>query len=186
MKRSILSLGLFIAFSASVAQRAHHDWEDVSVLQINRLPARASFTPYIHIPGDSYLSLDGEWKFHWSPTPEGRIAGFEQPGFQCQQGDWNPLVVPATWEVNGYGTPIYVSAGYPFRIDPPYVTTEPDKSWTTYEERNPTGQYLREFTVPASWLTDGGRTMVRMEGVASAFYVWVNGERVPHHRPRSI
>ena len=178
MKRSILSLGLIIAFSASVAQRAHHDWEDVSVLQINRLPARASFTPYIHIPGDSYLSLDGEWKFHWSPTPEGRIAGFEQPGFQCQQGDWNPLVVPATWEVNGYGTPIYVSAGYPFRIDPPYVTTEPDKSWTTYEERNPTGQYLREFSVPASWLTDGGRTMVRMEGVASAFYVWVNGEKV--------
>ena len=178
MRRFILSIGLIFAFTVSVAQRVHHDWEDVSVLQINRLPARASFTPYVHEPGDSYLSLDGVWKFHWSPTPEGRIEGFEQPGFQCQQGDWNPLVVPATWEVNGYGTPIYVSAGYPYRIDPPYVTTEPDKSWTTYEERNPTGQYLREFTVPASWITDGGRTMVRMEGVASAFYVWVNGERV--------
>ena len=85
MKRSILSIGLFIAFSASVAQRAHHDWEDVSVLQINRLPARASFTPYIHIPGDSYLSLDGEWKFHWSPTPEGRIGmAMEHPSTSQQ------------------------------------------------------------------------------------------------------
>ncbi|MBR5717077.1 MAG: DUF4981 domain-containing protein [Bacteroidales bacterium] len=178
MRRSILSLGLIFAFITSEAQRVHHDWEDVAVLQINRLPARASFTPYTNVPGDSYLSLDGIWQFHWSPTPEGRIEGFEQPGFQCREGDWNPLVVPATWEVNGYGTPIYVSAGYPFRIDPPYVTTEPDKTWTTYEERNPTGQYIREFTIPASWINDGGRTMVRMEGIASAFYVWVNGEKV--------
>lgn len=156
----------------------HHDWEDVSVLEINRLPARASFTPFVNEPGDSYLSLDGVWQFHWSPTPEGRIEGFEQSGFQRQEGCWDPLVVPSTWEVHGYGTPIYVSAGYSYRIDPPYVTTEPDKSWTTYEERNPTGQYLREFDVPASWLNDGGRTMVRMEGVASAFYIWINGEKV--------
>lgn len=29
--------------------------------------------------------------------------------------------VPANWEINGYGTPIYVSAGYPFKIDPSRV-----------------------------------------------------------------
>ena len=101
MRQFILTLGLILAFTALEAQRVHHDWEDVSVLQINRLPARASFLPFIDTPRDSYLSLDGVWLFHWSPTPEGRIAGFEQPGFQCQQGDWIPLVVPATWEVNG-------------------------------------------------------------------------------------
>lgn len=178
MKQFILTISLITVCTAIEAQRVHHDWEDVSVLQINRLPARASFTPYVNKPGDSFVSLDGVWQFHWSPTPEGRIEGFEQPGFQRQEGCWNPLVVPATWEVNGYGTPIYVSAGYSYRIDPPYVTTEPDQSWTTYVERNPTGQYLREFTIPTSWLNDGGRTMVRMEGVASAFYVWVNGRTV--------
>ena len=180
MRRSILLSAALLTTCISVVagQRQHHDWEDLAVLQANRLPARAAFVPFVNTPGDSRLSLDGEWLFHWSPTPEGRIQNFEQPGFQPQSGSWSPLLVPATWEVNGYGTPIYVSAGYPFRIDPPYVTSEPDPSWTTYTERNPTGQYLRQFSVPQSWLTDGGRTLVRFEGVASAFYVWVNGQKV--------
>ena len=89
---------------------------------------------------------------------------------------WDKLAVPANWEVNGYGTPIYISAGYPFKIDPPYVMREPKKEWTTYEERNPTGQYRRTFTLPASW--QSGQTFLRFEGVMSAFYVWINGQRV--------
>jgi beta-galactosidase len=89
---------------------------------------------------------------------------------------WKTLAVPAVWEVNGYGTPIYVSAGYPFKIDPPYVTKEPKKDWTTYVERNPTGQYKRTFMLPAAW--ESGQTFLRFEGVMSAFYVWVNGKRV--------
>lgn len=148
------------------------------MLQQNRLPARASFVPYVSTPGDSYLSLCGTWQFHWSPSPDGRIVDFEKKGFQPLTSDWSPLSVPATWEVNGFGTPIYISAGYPFRIDPPYVTSEPKPDWTTYVERNPTGQYLRTFHLPQPWANDGGRTMVRMEGVASAFYVWVNGVKV--------
>lgn len=35
--------------------------------------------------------------------------------------DWTDFPVPANWEINGYGTPIYVSAGYPFKIDPSRV-----------------------------------------------------------------
>ena len=85
---------------------------------------------------------------------------------------WKTLAVPANWEVNGYGTPIYISAGYPFKIDPPYVMKEPKKEWTTYVERNPTGQYRRTFTLPAEWKE--GQTFLRFEGVMSAFYVWIN------------
>ena len=53
---------------------------------------------------------------------------------------------------------------------------EPKKEWTTYEERNPTGQYKRTFTLPDGW--QEGQTFLRFEGVMSAFYVWINGERV--------
>ena len=53
---------------------------------------------------------------------------------------------------------------------------EPKKDWTTYEERNPTGQYCRTFTLPVTW--QSGQTFLRFEGVMSAFYVWINGQMV--------
>ena len=172
-----MSLGAF-------AQAAHHDWEDNHVLQINREPARAYFIPFGQTQGDRMLSLNGEWRFRWTKTPDERVRDFYRVDYDDAQ--WAILSVPANWEVNGYGTPIYVSAGYPFKIDPPYVTREPKKDWTTYEERNPTGQYRRTFTLPAGWaptVSDGspsgnGQTFLRFEGVMSAFYVWVNGQRV--------
>lgn len=152
-----------------------NDWENQHVLQINREPARAAFVPYAMQKGDCSLCLDGMWKFHWTPTPTGRIADFFRTDFNDK--DWIEFPVPANWEINGYGTPIYVSAGYPFKIDPPRVMGEPKPTYTTYKERNPVGQYRRSFTLPAAWQTDG-QTFLRFEGVMSAFYVWVNSERV--------
>ena len=172
MKRILLLYGLLLCLP-SLAQE-HHDWEDNHVLQINREPARAYFIPFGEKAGDRQLSLNGTWKFRWTKTPNERITDFHRTDYDCSS--WADFPVPANWEVNGYGTPIYVSAGYPFKIDPPYVMREPKKGWTTYEERNPTGQYRRTFFLPDNW-TDG-QTFLRFEGVMSAFYVWINGERV--------
>jgi len=148
------------------------EWQDNHILQINRMPARAAFFPFAESKGDSRMLLNGDWRFHWSKTPECKVAGFSAEGFD--DSTWPMLAVPANWEVNGYGTPIYVSAGYPFKIDPPRVTSEPKSDWTAFEERNPTGQYRRHFSVPSSW-TGAGRTILRFDGVMSAFYVWLNG-----------
>lgn len=167
---------LSVAASDAVADtRVAHDWENQHVLQINREPARASFIPYGTVKGDRAMTLNGDWRFHWSPTPEGRVEGFEKTDFD--DSGWSTLAVPAMWEVNGYGTPIYASAGYTFKINPPFVTDTPKESFTAFVERNPTGQYRRSFTVPQSWLK-GGQTFLRFDGVMSAFYVWVNGKRV--------
>lgn len=92
--------------------------------------------------------------------------GFYRTDFNDK--DWKDFPVPANWEINGYGTPIYVSAGYPFKIDPPRVMGEPKASYTTYKERNPVGQYRRTFTLPAGWKANG-QTFLRFEGVMSAF-----------------
>ena len=54
---------------------------------------------------------------------------------------------------------------------------EPKVDYTTYKERNPVGQYRRSFQLPAGWEARG-QTFLRFEGVMSAFYVWINGERV--------
>ena len=182
MRTALLSILSFLATTALAEE--HHDWEDNHILQINREPARAYFIPYGEQKGDRMLSLNGDWKFRWTKTPDERIKDFYRTDFDASS--WATLAVPANWEVNGYGTPIYISAGYPFKINPPYVTKEPKKEWTTYEERNPTGQYRRTFSVPDSWVCccdtatnkASGQTFLRFEGVMSAFYVWINGERV--------
>lgn len=173
MKIYTLLFGLLLPIQPSA--QTVHDWENHHVLQINREPARAAFTPFHAQKGDCSICLDGTWKFRWTPVPDERIVEFYQTDFNDK--DWVGFPVPANWEVNGYGTPIYVSAGYPFKIDPPRVMGEPKVGYTTYKERNPVGQYRRSFQLPADWEARG-QTFLRFEGVMSAFYVWINGERV--------
>ena len=183
MKYRLLAIALFVG-GITNAREQHHDWEDNHVLQINREPARAYFIPFGEHQGDRTLSLNGQWHFRWTKTPDERVKDFYRTNYDDSQ--WATLAVPANWEVNGYGTPIYISAGYPFKIDPPFVMREPKPDWTTYVERNPTGQYRRTFVVPDSWACccdtatnkTAGQTFLRFEGVMSAFYVWVNGHRV--------
>ena len=173
MKIYTLLLGALIA--CPMHAQTINDWENHHVLQINREPARAAFIPFSTQKGDCSMCLDGMWKFRWTPVPDQRIVDFYQTNFDDK--DWTDFPVPANWEINGYGTPIYVSAGYPFKIDPPRVMGEPKADYTTYKERNPVGQYRRTFVLPADW-TAKGQTFLRFEGVMSAFYVWINGERV--------
>ncbi len=167
---------LAIAFCySSISAQQINDWENHHVLQINREPARAAFIPFSNRQNDCSISLNGTWKFRWTATPNERIVDFYQSNFD--DSSWVDFSVPANWEINGYGTPIYVSAGYPFKIDPPRVMSTPREDYTTFKERNPVGQYRRTFTLPADW-TDNGQTFLRFEGVMSAFYVWINGKRV--------
>lgn len=159
------------------------DWENLSVLEINREPARADFIPYASeaqaLSGKReqspyFLSLNGDWKFHWVASPEQRPVDFYRTDYP--DGNWATIPVPSNWEMQGYGTPIYVSAGYPFKIDPPRVTSTPRESYTSYKERNPVGSYRHRFVLPEQW--DGRRVFVYFGGVQSAFYVWVNGQKV--------
>ena len=122
MKHYLLTaLSLFIALATLADDR--RDWEDAGVQQRNREPARAAFFPFIQNPGDRQLSLDGMWRFHWTPTPDTQPDNFFQTDFDDSQ--WVFFPVPADWEMNGYGTPIYSSSGYTFKIDPPRVMGKP-------------------------------------------------------------
>lgn len=161
------------------------DWENEQILQINREPARATFVPFASVEqaragkGESspwYLSMSGEnaWRFSWVSRPADRPVDFYKPTFD--DSNWKFFPVPANWEVNGYGTPVYASSGYIFKIDPPRVTSEPPADFSTFKERNAVGSYRRTFDLPATW--SDRRTFIHFAGVQSAFYVWINGERV--------
>ena len=50
------------------------------------------------------------------------------------------IPVPSNWECEGHGTPMYTNIQYPWPVDPPFVAAH-----------NPTGCYLRRFTLPDDW-----------------------------------
>ncbi len=166
---------------ASTSPGAAPDWENPQVVEIDRLPVRATFIPHESspralgaLPSRREKSLNGTWSFRWSPRPEQRPVGFEQPDFDL--GGWDEIVVPGNWQTQGFGVPIYTNITYPFRKDPPNIMGDPPEEYTQFELRNPVGSYRREFEVPESW--EGMRVHLGFAGVKSAFYVWVNGERV--------
>jgi beta-galactosidase len=188
MKKTFCFLLVFVCacsvtLAAQDAGSTARDWENPRVFGINKEPARASYTPFadegsaLKEDGASRLvqSLDGMWKFHWVKRPELRPADFYKPDFDVSS--WKEIPVPSNWEMEGYGTPIYTNITYPFKRDYPRVTDTPDDhSWTAFDQRDPVGSYRREFTVPDAW--NGRQTYLVFNGVNSAFYVWINGEKV--------
>ena len=180
---SIVNLLLICSLSSVSAQYNKPDWENLSVLEINREAAHADFIPFANemqaLQGTRekspwFLSLNGDWKFHWVPRPDERPVDFYKTDFD--DSAWKTIPVPSNWEMQGYGTPIYVSSGYPFRIDPPRVTSDPPAGYTAFNERNPVGSYRYTFELPQAW--NNRRVFIHFSGVQSAFYLWINGQKV--------
>jgi beta-galactosidase len=180
--RGFLSLALALSLLPAMAAPVPREIEDPLVTRVGTMPPRSSFWPcsdpetaasgrYAESPW--VRSLNGTWKFHWSPRPETRPADFHQAGFDS--ASWASIPVPSTWEREGFGTPIYLNSIYPFKVDPPRVMGAPPGNYTTFKERNPVGSYLREFEVPQEWA--GKRIILHFGGVSSAMFVWVNGKK---------
>ncbi|MGE4490393.1 MAG: glycoside hydrolase family 2 TIM barrel-domain containing protein [Kiritimatiellales bacterium] len=149
------------------------EWNDLNILQMNRenphatmmvYPDAASAMKYDRATSPWFRSLNGDWKFNWVNKPADRPVDFYKPDFVSK--DWKTIPVPSSWQMHGYGLPIYTNFKYPFPENPPHI----DPEW------NPVGSYLREFAFPADWQ---GRTVyITFDGVESAFYLWINGQKV--------
>ena len=164
MRKLILSLALAAAFLPLSAKPALEPWQDPNVFEENRMPMRATFVT----AEQQTLSLNGLWKFHFNPTVEGRLKGFEAVGYD--DAGWDEIPVPGLWDLQGYCDPMYVNIGYPWRghyqNNPPYPALE----------HNYVGQYRRTFTVDRSWI---GKQICLMIGSATSnVRVWVNGKMV--------
>ena len=165
---------LLLSTSAALHGQTH-DWENPHVLGINKLPYHVTLgLPSGKAGRIDAISLDGEWKFHWSPDPESRPVGFEAEGYDVS--GWDRIAVPGNWQMQNFGKPIYVNISYPFARNRPSVTSEPPKDWYAYDHRNPVGSYVREFEVTPDMLDKN--VTLSFEGVKSAMDVWVNGKKV--------
>lgn len=151
------------------------DWENPAVIGINKEKAHATFVLPSEKAGDSrVISLNGQWRFKWSPDPQSRPAEFYQQDYSTAQ--WDLIQVPGNWQLQGFGLPIYINMAYPFKQNPPRVTSEPPQSFYSYAHRNPVGSYCTAFKAPE--VRQGQRVFLNFAGVESAFYVWLNGQKV--------
>ena len=141
------------------------DFGHFNFFGVNRLPARATFSPAIGTgtPCEASVSLGGDWLFHFDPSPEEAPQGFEAPDYD--DSDWDQIPVPSNWQMEGFGSPWYTNVQYPIPVNEPFVPSA-----------NPTGSYRRAFLVPAAW--KGRNIRIRFDGVDSWFEVFLNGESV--------
>ena len=174
-KNFTLMLVALLTLVLEASAQTTNDWENPHVLGINKLPYHATLQlPSKEKECKEIVSLDGQWYFHWSRKPEERPADFYRENYDESQ--WGKIAVPGNWQMQGYGTPIYININYPFVKARPSVTAEPPQDWTAYENRNPVGSYVQFFDVTKEMLQQN--LILHFGGVHSAFYVWVNGKRV--------
>ncbi|CAM9703637.1 unnamed protein product, partial [Heterosigma akashiwo] len=158
-------------------QRRRKKWEDPTVFGIGRVSAHtdlaafpsleeAAATNFNRAASSSLISLDGDWRFLYSPKGEkGLPLDFETAGLDDTM--WDTIEVPSNWQMKGYGIPIYTNTVYPIPVDPPRVP-----------KQNPMGIYRRAVDIPTGWLAGDAEIRLIFQGADSTLEVWVNGHWV--------
>lgn len=111
--------------------------------------------------GSWYISLNGDWKFHYSESPTDVPEDYMNPRFK--DSSWDKIDVPSCWDMRGYDYPHYTNVQMPWPNMPP-----------TVPDRNPTGIYRRTFEIPQNWKKR--RVVLHFDGVESCFIPFVNGQ----------
>lgn len=175
MTRKVLICALASVGLTAFAQQP--EWQDPNVNAINRAAMHTNYFAYeseqaalkgCRLASDNYMTLNGTWKFNWVQNADQRPTDFYKVDFNDK--GWDNIQVPGVWELNGYGDPIYVNVGYPWRSqyknNPPYVPTV----------NNHVGTYRKEIELPADWKER--QIMAHFGSVTSNMYLWVNGKFV--------
>ncbi len=172
MKRLFL-IFFIILFLFPLYSKGQKDWENPSVIGISKEEPHCTLIPYKNLnkaivgvrkKSVFYLSLNGQWKFNWVKKPVLRPVNFFKLNFDDKS--WKTIIVPANWETQGFGRPIYLNVRYPFKKDPPRIQ----------HDYNPVGSYRRYFRIPEKW--SQREIFIHFDGVQSAFYLWINGKKV--------
>lgn len=158
----------FIFYTSLVAQEnAYIEYEDLSVFKINTTKPHAHFELYGSKKEEKSSRekiLNGLWRFKLYDNPKSVEANFYNPQYDTSL--WQQIPVPSNWQFHTKDFPLYTNLVYPYKIDPPKVPSE----------YNPTGCYIKEFEIPKEW--EDNQVFIHFGSVNSAFYIWINGEKV--------
>ncbi len=130
----------------------------------------AVVNPVTASPLQEVISLRGEWDFVADPRLMGRHRMGKGPGWN--EPDWNgarTIQVPGCWEAQGIGEP-----GMSLTWDLPFDCI-PRPLNNVYMG---TARYRRTIEIPEDWA--GKRIWLKVGGVRSEAWFWVNQQRVAH------
>lgn len=131
-------------------------------------------TPWLTPEKAMTINLNGQWKFKYVAGSSYGPGSSEFYAADYDDSSWDEIKVPLSWEMAGYGKPVYTNVGYPFYNNAPNANHGREDNGVT--DNNATGFYRRTFTLPESW--NDKRVFIHFDGVYSAAVVWVNGKYV--------
>lgn len=164
------------------SQRQLPYWQDVNVVRVNKEYPRTQFMTYPNKmealntrfeESQYYIPLNGTWKFYF-------VDGYKQLSENITDSTvslagWKDIRVPGNWELQGFGTPIYVNHPYEF-VERDPRTHLPKMAPPWLPEENPVGVYRREIEIPAGW--NNREIFLTIDGAKSGVYVYINGKEV--------
>ena len=181
MKKIVLfiftsTLLIGIAYSQELSFSAS-DYDDPAIFEKGQNAPHAFHIPYSSLSAATsnnaganghYKLLNGEWDFKLVERPDLVPADFHNPAYKTK--GWDKITVPSNWQMEGFGHPKFRNVALSFESNPPHIPFY----------YNPTGCYKRKFTVAEDWMSK--EVILRFEGIKSASYIWVNGEKIGYNQ----
>ncbi|MBL3655841.1 glycoside hydrolase family 2 TIM barrel-domain containing protein [Fulvivirga sediminis] len=172
MKKNLMLIALVIMLQSAFAQSPQNEWENPTIYERNKLAGHVDFIAYQDektaraddFNSPYYQSLNGTWKFNFVKKPADRPTNFYET--DLDDSDWADIKVPANWEIEGFGMPIYTNVVYPFPKNPPFI----DNSY------NPVGSYRKSFEINNEWLDK--QVILNLSSVSGYTRVFINGKEV--------
>ena len=152
-------------------------WEDPQLVDEGKEKARAYFVPYAsqsQLREDNKFkssvvhSLNGTWKFNFAEKVSQRPTDYYST--QLDDASWDNIQVPASWETQGFGIPVYTNINYIFPLNPPYVDNED----------LPIGTYRLWFEVPESFKNK--EIFMNFGSISGAATIYVNEQKVGYSK----
>ena len=108
-------------------------YENPDILHVGTEEPRSYYIPFSKAAditddrndSDRYISLNGEWKFHYYKSIH-EVADLDDTP--------DVINVPSCWQTNGYDYHQYTNVRYPIPYEPPYVPNN-----------NPCAVYVKDF-----------------------------------------
>lgn len=188
MNKLIISILSFLSISFTAIAQVSDTvqlpyWNNLNIYRLNKVNPHVDVVPLSDSTtclnadfrySDYYQSLNGEWSFYFADRPADAPSGLRlsmpADSNKSYRRQWRKhqttIQVPGNWELQGFGTPVYVNMRNEFPSNPPYVPSD----------FNPTGVCVKKFLLPDNW--NGRRVFFHAGAVKSCLTLYVNGFEV--------